>query len=218
MTQICDVIHQLKHQYRSKLNIATIPPASLDNYLHYWNKDTPDEQLSAIKQEINLAQQQTTLEKDINEINGKIIELNIAFDTETINLAEKTYSRSIKKKKKTNRVTAKIKKLRRDILRDGVHSAPDLQHIWYKRIEDVISNAYTNRDKDTDTDEDSGNFKRARNGNCSERAVGSGSGQPSGSKERVSRVGSGSGQPSRSQPKLHSSAPGRGKRKRGGQR
>ena len=219
--EICDFIHQVKHKYGSTINIATIPPALLTNYIHHHNKDTTEEELNTLETSINLEEQQDQLEQDIREINQKIIELNIKFGTETINWAEKTYSRSLKRKKtsQTDRTQAKITKLRKDILIDGVHCARALQHIWYKRLHQVIENKHSTR-RDTDQEEEepeSWNFKRVRSESGSTSEVGSGSGQPSRVRDEGSEVGSGSGQLSitKSNPK---STRGKGKKGKSGQR
>ena len=209
--KLCTLIEEIKHQYGQCLHIATIPPALLPEYLTCHNKTTPTETLEKVSQDLDLEHQQFQLESDIQEVNDKIVQLNIQFGNQTINLAEKTYTSSVKKKKTSGRVQARILKLRKDILVDGVHCAKDKQHIWYERIRSVIENALsTNNSREIE----SWNYKRDPS---RKRKVGSGSGQPSTSKSnpspqrptaddtRASEVGSGNGQPSKPKPKLRTS-------------
>jgi hypothetical protein len=213
VAEVCEIISQIKHEFGSNIHIATIPPALLAGYLTHHNRKAPAEKLSSVQKDLDLEHQQFELETDLKEVNDKITELNIQFENQTINLAEKTYSSSVKKKKTSGRVQAKILKLRKDILQDGVHCARLKQHIWFERIRNIIENSYTLPDSEA-KEVETGNFKRVPR----KSKVGSSSGQPSGSRSRsqttpprsgasrASEVGSGSGQPSKPKAKLRTSA------------
>ena len=199
VTDLLNQIHKLKHRYGSRVNIATIPPALLVNYLKFHNSELDTDSIDTIYTELGLEQQQQDLEKDVSTINDKVVQLNKTFRTQTINWAEKAYKNSIKNKK-PGKAGSRVSKLSTTVLQDGVHCSKEKQPNWYSRVKDVLLNLY----QDNNSETESWDYKRGR-----ENKAGSGSGQPSDPSPPSEQVepngaGGGSSQPSEARPKIRS--------------
>ena len=119
-------IEHYKAIYGNRINIATIPPASLINY-NSWKNGVNRE----LEYEYEYQAQQEQLLEHLEYINQTIVRLNIITDTETLNWAEKAFSSSIKRNgRRTNKFKASW-------FSDGVHPDPPLQRILFRRILEI---------------------------------------------------------------------------------
>jgi hypothetical protein len=153
---IIDNIRELRAKYNEKLNIPTIPPACLLNY--YIKNNVGD--LSDVEKNHH-EQQQTALEEDLERINSDIINVNATNQITTIHWAQKTYSSSLKKKRRRAEPD-RIVKLKSSNLPDGVHPDETLKKLWFKRVTDYmwkVANS-DNYNSDSQTEEETWNYKR----------------------------------------------------------
>ena len=124
-------IEGIYRDYAGSINIATIYPASLEQFYEYHNKI---QQLSPDQE------QQKILQKDIQELNKKIIEKNIETAIETINLSG-LFHTSSKKKKEKRRVT----KFNSKLLPDGVHPDDTTKTKCHNRVNTVLKAELTKK-------------------------------------------------------------------------
>ena len=155
---IIDLTSELSSKYSDKINIVTIPPACLTNYFKHNNQG---EELTADEITVH-SEQQAALEEDINRINSTITSSNIAKETRTIDWAQKTYSSSLKKKRKRDNPD-RVLKLKSSNLPDGVHPDEKLRNIWFQRVTAFMWKTVNNINSDFQTEDESWNFKRKPN-------------------------------------------------------
>jgi hypothetical protein len=123
--ELLDKIARVYSLHSGRINISTIAPASIEQSLK--TRGLPVELIE------DLSSQQLNLLEDIEKINKLIIECNIACGIESIDLAQKVFSDSIKKKEKRRRRVFAGKRLS-----DGVHATDKLQNSWHKLSAAVI--------------------------------------------------------------------------------
>ena len=171
LESIIGAIYEFKDRHRHRANIATIPPASLYNYNFYKNGET-NWMYPVSFDEVRT--QQVQLFSDIERVNNCIVEINTEQGVETINWAEKSYSTSLKRKRKGS--TPKRKTIFREKdFQDGVHPTLRLQRVLFGRVYDIITKTALHRDIEEPTPvepavsteeeeevDDSWNFKRRR--------------------------------------------------------
>jgi hypothetical protein len=124
---LIDVLIYYKALYGNRLNIATIPPASLRNY-NIWKNGT------SIPYDYDIQSQQNLLFEHLRDLNSTIIEVNKKTDTETLNWAEKSFSSALKGNRR-------VTKFKHSKFADGVHPDRSLQMVLYRRVADIIINA-----------------------------------------------------------------------------
>ena len=171
--QVARTIEELDTAFGHRVNICTIPPASLNkSFTHkYPNVPVPQE----------FESQQESLLHDIGEINRQLIQRNFYNGASSIDLAKQVFSSSLKRKRGGLRKV----KFNDKNLPDGVHPSENLRNTWFKLISNFIITTYqstaeeiarnTSDDTESDTalhpqldtsteesEVDSGNFKRAK--------------------------------------------------------
>ena len=124
-------ISELYRKFPNRINIATIYPASLQNYHHHHNRS---ESIIENKEE------QDSLISDIAELNSVIVKCNIETSKQSINLSGLFMRSSIKKKEK-KRVT----KLNHSYLPDGVHPSEEAKEKCFDRFKTVLKPELTRR-------------------------------------------------------------------------
>ena len=129
--RITTLIHSYYEVFGQKLQLATIPPAHLENY-NIWHNGTLQEY------GYNVDEQQELLYNHLDEVNQHIIAENIALDLETLNWSEKTFSRAVK----DNRRVIRFKRSR---FSDGVHPDTPLREKLFTRVADIIRNILKRR-------------------------------------------------------------------------
>ena len=117
--------------FPDRINIATIYPASLQNYQQHHNRS----ELTAE----NKAEQDSLL-SDIAELNKVIVSCNIETDKQTINLGGLFLRSSIKKKEKK-----RVAKLNHNYLPDGVHPSDEAKEKCFTRFKVVLKPELTRR-------------------------------------------------------------------------
>ena len=123
--ELQDKIRSVYQKYSGKINIGTFAPACLEQSLTTQGLDS-----SLIA---NLESSQSQLITDIEETNKIIVEHNKISGVETIDLADKAYSHSKKKKEGKRRSKFVGKKFV-----DGVHPSDNLKEKWHSLSIEVI--------------------------------------------------------------------------------
>ena len=143
-------IQHLLDTYGEKLHIATIAPASFNNYFKHHNNTKPsDEQVKTFH-----TQQQHLLE-DCEEINKYIIDRNIERNQPTLEWAKQCFVQSKKRHIKSKKIKNIVrKKLAVKLLPDGVHPSDNLRATWHKLTEKFITQIVKQSLPKEDTAED----------------------------------------------------------------
>ena len=128
-----EALRKLKESLGRKALVATIIPASLKKYLEFHNQDIQ------IRDDIieTAASQQADLIKDIQFVNNQIIEFNKSQGNRTIDLHDRVFSSTLKKRKNKGKIKRSII-FKDSQLNDGVHPNEELNSLLHKRTWDVI--------------------------------------------------------------------------------
>ena len=147
VTAVKDILTITAGKYKGSLLITTIPPASLNKYYSYNNKETPPSYLN---------DQQKNLLQDLESINQVITTLNKADNKQVIDLHTKCFSATLdsRKKGKPARERRKVRLLEK-LLEDGVHPDVTLRLRWFDRYHNAI-NSWLVTQSSSDTDADAG--------------------------------------------------------------
>ena len=126
---------RLDKRYKEKVLVSRIAPAFLLQYYQHHNTNNSEPPK-------NLAQQQSHLNDDIEEINYFITGLNKSRGLERLDLDKQAFTYS----KKTAKVKGGKRRQRRPVLNldlaqfpDGVHPSEQLQQKWFARITSVLN-------------------------------------------------------------------------------
>ena len=133
--KIIDNIDDARKCFGNNVNIATIPPASLQKYYKFMNGQDP----SGVHLH-RLEKQQVKLLQDLETINKHIIAGNINRNIETIDWNRKVQSASLKKRNRgKSNLRRRVVKFTDRELYDGVHATDKLQMQWFARLIEVTS-------------------------------------------------------------------------------
>ena len=157
--ELKSLITELKAKHKESLNIATIPPAYLENYFKHNNQNNGILSQQEITEQ---EKQQKQLEEDIKEVNEKIIEINRQEQTDTINLEEKSYVSSLKNKKRKKGKPDRVLRLKKRNFPDGVHADEELRELWFRRIAGVLLKQSQKRKLESDSESETWDHKRRR--------------------------------------------------------
>ena len=128
------ILTKLRDHFGSRVNIATVVPASLTQYYKYHlTEEDPLEQGTLLA----LKSQQSKLLDDLKVVNVKIVEDNKLFGNRTIDLDRQVIGQSVKKRKRGKPQTVKIE-FKEQLLTDGVHPNDSLKKRLHKRTLDSL--------------------------------------------------------------------------------
>ena len=127
------LLEKLGHNLGSKALVATIIPASLKKYLKFHQEEyhIPDDITETV------SAQQEDLIKDIQHINHKITEFNKEHNNRTIDLHDRVFSSTLKRRKNKSKIKRSLI-FKDSQLYDGVHPEETLSDFLHKRTWYVI--------------------------------------------------------------------------------
>ena len=132
-------IDAIRHKLGNKLNIATIPPASLHKYNALNNADLCGNHQYGER----IQQEQAALIEDLERINEYIKSSNEQVGVETINWRDYVFRNSLKRARTGDRAIRRTAtKFNPNELVDGVHFNTKLQEKTYRRLAAVLNREY----------------------------------------------------------------------------
>ena len=154
----------LRQIHGDRLNIATIPPASIEKHNVEKNPHLSfDEQYLA-----NVKKEQEALIEDLDIVNQYITESNIRHNVETINWKDYVYRSSKKRARSGNRDIRRITaKFNNTDLYDGVHFNKPLRERAFKRLATILARELIRVSTQIDYQESSGLNQQEQEEDCS---------------------------------------------------